>query len=123
MKLEELLIDCVKKVNGENILVYDMEGRNPFYDKMILASVGSLRQAEAVVSYIEDALKDTEYSIRNVEGKNSPWVLVDCHSVILSIFTNEEREHFQLEKVYMEYKSKKVEDGLLSSKLALSKYG
>lgn len=109
MTLESILIDCVKKVNGENILVYDMEGRNPFYDKMILASVGSLRQAEAVVSYIEDALKDTEYSIRNVEGKNSPWVLVDCHSVILSIFTNEEREHFQLEKVYMEYKSKKVD--------------
>ena len=110
MNLEEILIDCVKKVNGNNILVYDMEGRNPFYDKMILASVGSLRQAEAVVSYIEDNLKDTEYNIRSVEGKNSPWVLIDCNSIILSIFTHEEREHFQIEKVYMDYKSKKIDD-------------
>ncbi|MBR6071732.1 MAG: ribosome silencing factor [Acholeplasmatales bacterium] len=110
MNLEEILIDCVKKVNGNNVLVYDMEGRNPFYDKMILASVDSLRQADAIVSYIEDGLKDTEYNIRHIEGKNSPWVLVDCNSVILSVFTKEEREHFQLEKVYMEYKSTKIDD-------------
>ncbi len=109
MDLEEILIDCVKKVNGDNILVYDMENRNPLYDKMILASVGSLRQAEAVVSYIEDALVNTKYSIRHVEGKNTPWVLIDCNSIILSVFTNEERENFQLEKVYMDYKSKRIE--------------
>ena len=110
MNLEEILIDCVKKVNGNNILVYDMEGRNPFYDKMILASVGSQRQADAVVSYIEDAIKDTEYNIRHIEGKNSSWVLIDLNSIILSVFTNEEREHFQIEKVYIDYKSKKIED-------------
>ncbi len=110
MSLEEILIDCVQKVNGNNILVYDMEGRNPFYDKMILASVSSLRQADAIISYIEDGIKDTEYKIRHVEGQGSPWVLVDLNSIILSIFTNEEREHFQIEKVYMDYKSKKIED-------------
>lgn len=110
MTLDKILVDCVRKVNGENILVYDMEGKNPFYDKMILASVGSLRQADAIISYIEDALKDTEYSIRHVEGKNSPWVLVDCNSVILSVFTKEERDFFELEKVYMEYKFEKIEN-------------
>ena len=109
MNLEEILVDCVKKVNGNNILVYDMEGRNPFYDKMILASVSSQRQADAIVSYIEDGVKDTEYEIRHIEGKNSAWVLIDSNSIILSVFTNEERDHFQIEKVYMDYKSKKVD--------------
>ncbi len=110
MNLEEILIDCVQKVNGNNILVYDMEGRNPFYDKMILASVGSQRQADAIVSYIEDAVKNTEYNIRHIEGVNSPWVLIDCNSIILSVFTNEERNHFQIEKVYMDYKSRRIDD-------------
>ncbi len=110
MTLEEILIDCVQKVKGENILVYDMDGRNPFYDKMILASVGSQRQADAIISYIEDSIKDTEYKIRNVEGQGSPWVLIDLNSIILSIFTHEEREHFQIEKVYMDYKSKRIDE-------------
>ena len=110
MTLEEILIDCTKKVKGHNILVYDMMNRSPFYDKMILASVDSLRQANAVVGYIEDAFKDTNYKIRNVEGGNSSWVLVDCNDVILSVFTEEEREHFSLEKIYMDYPCTKIED-------------
>ncbi len=110
MNLEEILIDCVKKVNGHDIIVYDMMQRSPFYDKMILASVDSLRQANAVVSYIEDSFKDTNYKIRNVEGGNSSWVLVDCNDIILSVFTEEERAHFALEKIYMDYPSKKIED-------------
>lgn len=110
MTLEEILIDCVKKVRGTDIIVYDMMNRSPFYDKMILASVDSLRQANAVTGYIEDAFKDTEYKIRNVEGGNTAWVLVDCNDIILSLFTKEEREHFALEKIYMDYPATKIED-------------
>ena len=110
MTLEEILIDCVKKVRGTDILVYDMDNRNPFYDKVILASVDSLRQANAVTGYIEDAFVGTPYKIRNVEGGNSAWVLVDCNDIILSVFTKEEREHFALEKIYMDFKVKRIED-------------
>ena len=109
MNLEEILIDCVKKVNGDNILVYDMEGRNPFYDKMIIASVDSLRQANAVSGYIEEAFKDTNFKIRNIEGGNTSWVLIDCYDIILSVFTKEEREHFSIDKIYMDYPVQVIE--------------
>ena len=108
-KLEEILIDAVKKVNGYDIIVYEMENTSPFYDKMIISSVDSLRQANAVVSYIEDGLKDTEFNIRNVEGGNSSWVLVDCNDIILSVFTEEERKHFAIEKIYMNFPSKNID--------------
>ena len=103
MNLEETLINAVKKVNGFDIYVYDMLNRSPFYDKMIIASVDSLRQANAVVSYIEEFFKDTNFKIRNVEGGNTSWVLIDCYDIILSVFTKEEREHFSIDKIYMDY--------------------
>ena len=110
MNLEEILIDCVKKVRGENICIYDMLNRSPFYDKMIIASVDSLRQANAVTGYIEEAFKDTNFKIRNVEGGNTSWVLIDCYDIILSVFTKEEREHFSIDKIYMDYPVKKIEE-------------
>ena len=110
MNLEEILIDCVKKVRGEDIYIYDMMNRSPFYDKMIIASVDSLRQANAVVSYIEDSFKDTDYKIRNVEGGNTDWVLIDCYDIILSVFTKEERNHFSIDKIYMDYPHKVIEN-------------
>jgi len=103
MNLEETLINAVKKVNGFDIYVYDMLNRSPFYDKMIIASVDSLRQANAVVGYIEEFFKDTNFKIRNVEGGNTSWVLIDCYDIILSVFTKEEREHFSIDKIYMDY--------------------
>ena len=108
MSLEEVLLNCLGHVNAKDIIVYDMSEKSPFYEKMILASVDSLRQATAVVSYIEDETAQNGYSIRNIEGRDSSWVLVDCNDIIVSIFTNEERMHFALEKIYMDIPSKKI---------------
>ena len=110
MTLEEVLIEALGKVKATDILVYNMEGRSPFYSKMILASVNSDRQATAVISYVKDLCAENNYEIRTVEGQNTPWVLVDCYDVVLSVFTKEERDHFQLEKLYMEIPCTKVEE-------------
>lgn len=109
MTLEEVLLDSLSHVNAKDIIIYDMKGRSPFYDEMILATVDSLRQASAVISYIEDETKEHNYSIRNIEGRDSSWVLIDCNDIIISIFTKEERMHFALEKIYMDIPKRIIE--------------
>lgn len=110
MTLEEIILDCLGKVKAHNILAYNMKERSPFYDEMILCSVDSERQATAAISYLKDEVTKGGYNIRNVEGANTPWVIVDCYDIVVSIFTKEEREHFSLEKIYMEIPCKKIEE-------------
>ena len=110
MTIEEIILDSLAKVKANDILVYDTRERSPFYDQMILASVSSERQATAVISYIREEMDKASYPIRAVEGMETAWVLIDCHSVIVSIFTKEEREHFALEKIYMDVPVKKIEE-------------
>lgn len=110
MTLEEIILEALAKVKANDILVYDMKERSPFYDKMILCSVSSERQATAVISYIKEDVEKNGFKVRNVEGAESPWVLIDCYDVIVSIFTKEEREHFALEKIYMDVPVKKIEE-------------
>ncbi len=107
MQLTEIIYDCLGKVKATDILEYDMKERSPFFDTMILASVDSERQASAVVNYIEEVNK-IGAKLRGIEGLNTAWVLIDLYDVIISIFTHEEREHFALEKIYLDISCKKI---------------
>ncbi len=108
MQLTEIIYDCLGKVKATDILEYDMKERSPFFDTMILASVDSERQASAVVNYIEEEANKLGAKLRGIEGLSTAWVLIDLYDVIISIFTHEEREHFALEKIYLDIPCKKI---------------
>ncbi len=108
--LEELIIDNLGRVKASNIIVYDAKERSPFYDKIVIASVDSIRQCSAVIRYLIDDLAIHNYKIRSVEGKDTAWVLVDCFDIIVSIFQKEERDHYDIDKVYMDYPKKLIEE-------------
>ena len=109
MNLIDVIVDCLNKVKAKDILNYDMTGRSPFYDNMILASVESERQATAVISYIKEETAKNGYDVRSVDGALTAWVVIDCYDVVVSIFTKSEREHFSLEKIYMDIPVTKVD--------------
>lgn len=110
VQLTEMVYACLGKVKASNILEYDMKERSPFFDTMILASVDSERQASAAVNYLEEEASKIGAKVRGIEGLNTSWVLIDLNDVIVSIFTHEEREHFSLEKIYLDIPCKKIEN-------------
>lgn len=94
------IINSLDKVKAEDIVIFDMKGHSPLFDYIIISTVDSSRQSDAVTSYLKEDLEKEGYDVRNIEGKNTAWVLVDCHEVLVHVFTREEREHFALEKIY-----------------------
>jgi ribosome-associated protein len=103
------IITALDRVKSEDIIIYDMKGVSPLFDNIIIATVSSQRQASSVCDYIEDELVEAGFDVRNVEGKNTAWVVVDCHDVLVHVFTREEREHYNLEKIYMDVPTIDVE--------------
>ena len=102
MKLEllDIIKESLNKVKASDINIYDSRNISPFYDYIVLATVNTTRQSEAVKSYLEDFIKDTPYKIRGEEGINTNWYLIDLNSVIISILTKEERERLDLDNLY-----------------------
>lgn len=102
MEMLKTIVNSLDKVKSEDIIIYNMKGHSPLFDYIMIATVDSNRQADAVTSYLKDDLSKAGYDVRNVEGKNTAWVLVDCHEVLVHVFTKEERDFFNLEKIYMD---------------------
>lgn len=102
--MEELLHIVQKAIDekkGERVLLYDFRSLNPFIDHVVICSAPSIRQAHAIADNIKDRVRESGYTIRSMEGNSeSRWVLVDLNSIIVHVFMNEERDHFQLEKLY-----------------------
>jgi len=91
----------------EDIIIYNFKEISPYYDYQIIASATNERQANAVINHIKQALpKDHEY---HVEG-NKRWILIDLKSLIIHIMHKEDREYYQIEKIFFEREKISLEE-------------
>lgn len=104
------IINSLDKVKATDIVIYDMKGYSPLFDYILISTVGSSRQSDAATSYLKEDLEASGFDVRNIEGKSTAWVLVDCHEVLVHVFTKEEREYFSLEKMYMDIPTVSIDE-------------
>ena len=91
------IIAIMEDKKAQDIKVYDMRGKSPFFDYSILCTGSSSRNIEAIASDIKKSLTN----IRNVEGlEECNWVLIDAGDIIVSVFSKDAREYYQLDAFY-----------------------
>lgn len=86
---------------AQDIVIIDIQGKATFADYFVIASGGSERQVNALVDDVEDAFAKEGLLAKSIEGKqNSGWVLMDFGDIIVNVFTKEQREKYNIEKVW-----------------------
>ena len=107
----KIVLEALDSVNLFDTMVYDLREKSPFFDYLIISSSTSQRQLKAVITHVQNDLAKNGYEIANVEGKNSnSWILVDCKDIIINVFTKDEREYYNLEKMLAEIDELNLED-------------
>jgi ribosome-associated protein len=101
MELLGLIKEALDKVKATDVKIYDLRGISPLADFTIVATVDVARQANACIEHIADEEKNQKLKIKNVEGRDTTWILVDLYDVILHIFTPEERSNYDLDRLYL----------------------
>lgn len=94
---------------GEDVVVYDVKKVSPFVSYYIVASSTSERRLRALVQTAKEALYDSYQEIDHIEGKNgSEWVLIDCKSIVVQLFTKEQRAIVKFDELYKDVPHKIV---------------
>ncbi len=84
-----------------DILLLDTRGTCSFADYFVILSGDSERQVDAIFEEIRHALKEAGVYPHHVEGTpESGWLLIDYFDVIVHIFSPEERENYQLDRLW-----------------------
>lgn len=102
MNLLEVIVGSLEKVRATSINIYDVKLTNPLTDYLVVASVQTDRQAEGAVTYIKENALKNGFDVRQVEGKNGGWTLIDCRDVIVHVFSEDERCHYKLDSLYLD---------------------
>ena len=91
----------INEKKGQNIKVLDIQSLSTIADYFVIANGTSTRQVKALVDIIEDRMKEIGIDIHHKEGyHNGRWILIDFLSVIVHIFLEEERDFYNIDRVW-----------------------
>jgi ribosome-associated protein len=102
-ELAHRIVDLASDKKGSDIVLLRTAELTSMADFFVIASGRSDRQVQALSQAIVDELRDDGIRPIGVEGlAKARWVLIDYGSVIVHVFSPEEREYYGLERLWSE---------------------
>lgn len=97
----DFLANVADDKRARDIVILDMQGISTMADYFIICHGSSEKQVQAIAREIKDAAGKENVEVRRMEGFDSArWVLVDLGDTIVHVFHKDEREYYQLEKLW-----------------------
>lgn len=116
MTNRELLLTAVKAADdkkAENILVLNMNGISLIADYFVICHGNSDKQVQAIAGEIKDRMNEMGYGVKRLEGfDEARWILVDLGDVVVHVFHRDERNYYNLEKLWGDAKIEDVKKEL-----------
>ena len=96
-----VIVEAAEERKGLDVLALDVREVASFADTFVLATGTSDRHVRSVSDAIKAALEQHGEKPLGIEGYDEGrWVLIDCGDVIVHVFQEEVREHYDLERLW-----------------------
>lgn len=103
-ELAQRLAELAESKGGSEILLLDMRELASYTDFLAICTARNERQARAIVDEVRLRLKqEHELLPTGTEGDGAAgWIVLDYLAAVLHVFTEEERQRYQLEDLWRE---------------------
>lgn len=97
----EIVLQSADDRQAEDIVALDVRGVSILSDYFVIMNGTSSRQIRAIMNGIVRDSEKEDITIKRVEGADSEnWILIDLVDVIVHVFSEEDREFYDLEKLW-----------------------
>ncbi|KRM13232.1 ribosome silencing factor [Paucilactobacillus suebicus] len=97
----ELAVKAADSKRAEDIVALDVSKVSYMADYFVIMDANSKRQVQAISEAIVEQAHKTNVEIKRIEGKQTAsWILVDLGDVIVHVFQKDQRQFYNLEKLW-----------------------
>jgi ribosome-associated protein len=95
------IVDLLAEKQAEDVLLLDISKVTSFADYFVIASAVNVRQMQALLEALDEALTQEGLgSLRREGDLDSGWVLADLGDVIVHLFSPEQRAYYGIERLW-----------------------
>ncbi len=104
--LLQLAVEAAEDKKAQNIIALDLTGISPVADYYVICHGNSDTQVQSITTEIRKKAEEAGVRVRGVEGFDTArWVLLDIGDVVVHVFHREEREYYNIERLWSDAKS------------------
>ncbi len=100
-KLAVLAAQAAAEKKAFDIQILDIGDLLVITDYFVICSGNNVRQVKTISEFVQEKLAKEKVYLLSVEGgKEAKWVLLDYVDFVIHIFLEQEREYYQLERLW-----------------------
>ncbi|MBJ6274401.1 ribosome silencing factor [Staphylococcus aureus] len=104
MNSQELLaiaVDAIDNKKGEDTISLEMKGISDMTDYFVVTHGNNERQVQAIARAVKEVANEQNIEVKRMEGYNEArWILIDLADVVVHVFHKDERNYYNIEKLY-----------------------
>lgn len=100
MELLNKIIKLLEDKKALELKILDIKEKSTLADYFIITSGTSNTHIKALADNVEVELKKENIYPNKIEGYNTEWILMDYGDVVIHIFTQKERQNYDIEQLY-----------------------
>ena len=106
----DVVRDAAEEKKGEEFVTIDVGDRTILADTFVIVSGRSKIQTRAIADGIVERVKEHGFSVARMEGYNEgTWILIDLGNAIVHVFTPEQREFYNIERLWREVEKRQAQ--------------
>lgn len=104
-------VEVLKDKKAKDIRLLDIHEISTLSDYFIITTGSSTTQVQAMADELEVKMKAEGYKLYHKEGfRGGRWILMDFNNVVIHLFHAEERDFYNLERIWVDAKDIPVQN-------------
>ncbi|CAH1226542.1 MULTISPECIES: ribosome silencing factor [Paenibacillus] len=104
-ELMNMAVTAADDKKASNIVALDLKGISLVADYFVICHGNSDTQVQSIATEIRKQAHAAGVNIRGIEGMDSArWVLMDLGDVVVHVFHRDEREYYNIERLWSDAK-------------------
>lgn len=109
--LSDRVAQLMLEKSALDVSIMDLRGVTSMTDCFVLCTGSSNAQVKAIVDHVDDTLRGDGIKPHHIEGyEGRSWVILDYVNVVVHIFLPQQRDYYNLERLWADAKILQIDD-------------